>query len=106
MIEAIFKNGARRPIYRLPVATFASPDGLQSRNGNAYNATENSGDPTLREADSGPAGKVNATALEGSTVDIGEEFTNMIVTQRAYSAATRVISTADEMLDELIRIKR
>ncbi len=106
VIEAVFKNGARRPIYRLPVATFASPDGLQSRNGNAYNATENSGDPTLREADSGPAGKVNATALEGSTVDIGEEFTNMIVTQRAYSAATRVISTADEMLDELIRIKR
>ncbi len=106
VIEAIFKNGARRPIYRLPIATFSSPDGLQSRNGNVYNATENSGDPTLREADSGPAGKVVANALEGSTVDIGEEFTNMIVTQRAYSAATRVISTADDMLDELIRIKR
>ncbi len=106
VIEAIFKNGARRPIYRLPIATFSSPDGLQSRNGNVYNATENSGDPTLREANSGPAGKVVANALEGSTVDIGEEFTNMIVTQRAYSAATRVISTADDMLDELIRIKR
>ncbi|MBL8660899.1 MAG: flagellar hook-basal body complex protein [Rhodospirillales bacterium] len=106
VIEAIFKNGARRPIYRLPIATFSSPDGLQSRNGNVYNATENSGDPTLREADSGPAGKVVANALEGSTVDIGEEFTSMIVTQRAYSAATRVISTADDMLDELIRIKR
>jgi flagellar hook protein FlgE len=57
VIEAVFKNGARRPIYRIPVATFSSPDGLQSRNGNVYNATENSGDPTLREADSGPAGK-------------------------------------------------
>lgn len=106
VIEAVFKNGARRPIYRMPVATFSSPDGLQSRNGNVYNATENSGDPTLRNADSGPAGKVVANALEGSTVDIGEEFTSMIVTQRAYSAATRVISTADDMLDELIRIKR
>ena len=106
MIEAIFKNGSRRPIYRIPVATFASPDGLQSRNGNVFIATENSGDPTLREADSGPAGKINSFSLEGATVDIGEEFTSMIVTQRAYSAATKVISTADEMLDELIRTKR
>ncbi|HRK95667.1 MAG TPA: flagellar hook-basal body complex protein [Rhodospirillales bacterium] len=106
VIEAIFKNGSRRPIYRIPVATFASPDGLQSRNGNVFIATENSGDPTLREADSGPAGKINSFSLEGATVDIGEEFTNMIVTQRAYSAATKVISTADEMLDELIRTKR
>ncbi len=60
----------------------------------------------MREADSGPAGKINSFSLEGATVDIGEEFTNMIVTQRAYSAATKVISTADEMLDELIRTKR
>lgn len=106
VIEAIFKNGSRRPIYRIPVATFASPDGLQSRNGNVFIATENSGDPTLREADSGPAGKINSFSLEGATVDIGEEFSSMIVTQRAYSAATKVISTADEMLDELIRTKR
>ena len=46
------------------------------------------------------------SSLEASTVDIGEEFTDMIVVQRAYSAATRIISTADEMLEELVRIKR
>mgnify|MGYP002265835324 CR=1 FL=1 len=45
-------------------------------------------------------------ALESSTVDIGQEFTSMIVVQRAYSAATKIISTADEMLEELVRIKR
>ncbi|MEQ9430037.1 flagellar basal body rod C-terminal domain-containing protein, partial [Thalassospira sp.] len=47
-----------------------------------------------------------ASALEGSNVDLGEEFTNMIVTQRAYPANTKTITTTDEMLDELIRIKR
>ena len=49
---------------------------------------------------------VAKAALESSTVDIGKEFTKMIVVQRAYSAATRIITTADEMLDELVRIKR
>jgi flagellar hook protein FlgE len=89
LMSALFDNGERRPI-----------------SGNAWVATENSGNPTLRQAASGGAGKLEQSALEASTVDIGQEFTNMIVVQRAYSAATRIISTADEMLEELVRIKR
>jgi len=54
----------------------------------------------------GATGNIVSSALEASTTDIAEEFTNMIITQRAYSANTRVITTADEMLDETIRIKR
>lgn len=106
ILSALFDNGERRAIYRLPLATFANPNGLTGRAGNAWIATEDSGNPTLREANTGPAGKIEQSALEASTVDIGEEFTNMIVVQRAYSAATKIISTADEMLEELVRIKR
>lgn len=106
LISALFDNGERRPIYRIPMVTFVNPDGLEAQSGNVWHATEASGNPTLRTADSGPAGQIVQQSLEASTVDIGEEFTNMIVVQRAYSAATRIISTADEMLEELVHIKR
>ncbi len=106
LMTALFDNGETRPIYRLPMATFVNTNGLEGRSGNTYNASEASGDVTLREADNGPAGQTIQGALEASTVDIGEEFTNMIVVQRAYSASAKIISTVDAMLEELIRIKR
>ena len=106
VVSALFDNGERRPIYRLPLVTFTNPDGLEAKSGNVWSTTEASGNPTLRVADSGPAGEIVQSSLEASTVDIGKEFTDMIVVQRAYSAATRIISTADEMLEELVRIKR
>ena len=61
---------------------------------------------TLSEANVGSAGEINAQSLEASTVDLAKEFTDMITTQRAYSAATRIISTADAMLQEMLSIKR
>ncbi len=106
LMTALFDNGETRPIYKLPMATFVNTNGLEGRSGNTYNASESSGDVTLREADNGPAGQTVQGALEASTVDIGEEFTNMIVVQRAYSASAKIISTVDAMLEELIRIKR
>ncbi len=106
LVTALFDNGEIRTIFKIPIATFVNPNSLDSRTGNVWNATEASGDPTLRVADNGPAGQVVQAALEASTVDIGEEFTKMIVVQRAYSAATKIISTADEMLEELTRTKR
>ena len=66
----------------------------------------NSGGFVLRSAGTSNAGKIVPSSLEASTSDLADEFTNMIITQRAYSASTRVITTADDMLDELIRIKR
>jgi flagellar hook protein FlgE len=106
LVTALFDNGEIRHVYKLPLATFVNPNQLGSRSGNVWNATQASGDYTLREADNGPAGQVTQSALEASTVDIGSEFTNMIVVQRAYSASTKIISTADEMLEELMRTKR
>lgn len=106
LVTALFDNGDTRPIYRVPIATFTNPNGMEGRTGNVWNASEASGDYTLRTAGNGPAGVVTQASLESSTVDIGSEFTQMIVVQRAYSASTKIISTADQMLEELMRVKR
>jgi flagellar hook protein FlgE len=105
-VTATFSNGAVRKIYQLPIATFADPNALKARNGNAYQQTTQSGEFNLRVANTGGAGQIQPSSLEGSNVDLGTEFTNMIVTQRAYSANAKTITTADEMLQELMQIKR
>lgn len=106
LVTALFDNGETRIIYKIPMATFVNPNGLEGKTGNVWSGTDASGTYTLREADNGPAGQVIQAALESSTVDIGTEFTQMIVVQRAYSAATKIISTADQMLEELMATKR
>lgn len=105
-VIAKFDNGTSKSIYKIPIATFANPNELTNEDGNAYDESPESGAFTLREATLGGAGRVISSATESSTVDIAEEFTKMIVTQRSYSAASKIITTADEMLEELIRIKR
>jgi len=105
-VIAKFDNGTSRYIYKIPVATFPNPNEMTNQDGNAYDASPESGTFTLREATLGGAGRIISSATEASTVDIAEEFTRMIVTQRSYSAASKIITTADEMLEELIRIKR
>ena len=104
IIAAHFDNGESLDVYTLPLARFANPNGLEARRGNAYIQTQRSGDVLLLQANTGGAGIIASNALEASNVDLAEEFTNMIITQRAYSANARVISTADEMLEELVRI--
>lgn len=106
VVTALFDNGVRRPVFQIPVATFTNPNGLESLTGNSWIETNTSGAYTLRQANNAGAGSVQSASLEASTVDIGAEFTTMIVTQRAYSAAAKIITTADQMLDELVQIKR
>ena len=105
-VTALFDNGIERKIYQLPVATFINPAGLKAETGNAYSVTNDSGPFNLKLANTGGAGKVEGGSLESSTVDIAQEFTSLITTQRAYSASTKIITTADDMLQELIQIKR
>jgi len=105
IVTALFDNGEQLQVFQLPIVMFANPNGLESRNGNAYSQTDASGDIILQQANAGGAGVVAASALESSNVDLAEEFTKMITTQRAYSASAKIISTADEMLEELIRIR-
>ena len=105
-VIAKFDNGTSKYIYKIPVATFPNSNDLSNMDGNSYDETPESGTFTLREATVGGSGRVISSATEASTVDIANEFTKMIVTQRSYSAASKIITTADEMLEELIRIKR
>ena len=100
-VTAQFSNGLSQDVYKIPLATFASPDGLGQVNGNAYVATKSSGAAGINLANTGPAGGIASNSLEASTVDLATEFTNLITTQRAYSASARIVTTADQMLQEL-----
>ena len=106
IVTASFDNGQRQPIFISPVATFPNPDGLASQTGNTYLQTDRSGAFLLRQSGTGAAGTIAPSSLEGSTVDIATEFSNLIVTQRAYSADAKIITTADQMLQDLINAKQ
>jgi flagellar hook protein FlgE len=101
IVTAQYSNGLSQNVYQLPLATFANPDGLNAVTGNAYQASENSGTATINDADANGSGTIQSSSLESSTVDLATEFTNLITTQRAYSAASRIVTTADTMLQTL-----
>lgn len=88
------------------LSTFNNPGGLDKVGGNVYSASLNSGDPGDVLPGEGGAGEIVSGALEMSNVDLSEEFTEMITAQRGFQANTRGITTADEVLQELLNIKR
>jgi flagellar hook protein FlgE len=100
-VTAQFSNGLSQDVYKVPLATFTNPNGLGQMSGNAYAVTKASGAANINLADSGTAGSIQSKSLEASTVDLATEFTNLITTQRAYSASARIITTADQMLQQL-----
>lgn len=105
IVYARFSNGQSSALYKLPLATFTNENGLEEVSGVAYQETSESGSYNLREANQGGAGEFQAAALENSNVDLAEEFSRMIITQRAYSAGTKIITTVDEMTEELLRLR-
>ena len=105
-VSAIFDNSEVRKIAKIGLATFPNPDGLSPVSGNAYRPTIPSGEFVIKEPGVGGAGEIAASTLEASTVDLSAEFTGLITTQKAYSASSKIITTADQMLEELINIKR
>lgn len=104
-LSAKFSNGIVKKIYQLPLATFVNPNGLIAADGDAYRNSISSGALNLKEISTMPS-TLSSQSLEGSNVDLAKEFTDLISVQRAYSASSKIITTADEMLDELIRVKR
>lgn len=106
VVHADFSNGAIRTVAQVALATFVNPDGLTAISGDAYTASVNSGAYNLKGAGQGGAGKVSSENLESSTVDLSSEFTGLIITQRAYAASSKIITTADQMLQELINTKQ
>ncbi len=105
-ISARFTNGVVRQIYQIPVATVFNPNGLASVGGASFQVTDDSGAFTLNAPGLGASGTISSATLENSNVDIATEFADLIITQRAYSASSRIITTADEMLNEAIQMKR
>ena len=105
-VELQYDNGRSRIYFRVPIAQFNDPTALKREAAQGFTETFDSGSVQIGNAGANGAGTMRGSALEGSNVDIAEEFSKMIVTQRAYSANTRVITTADEMLAEVINIKR
>jgi flagellar hook protein FlgE len=104
-VEANYSNGLVQAAFKIPLATFANENGLTLVGGNAYAQSGQSGTPRINPADTAGAGTLQSYALEGSTVDLATEFTSMITTQQAYSASARVVSTASQMMDELMQMQ-
>ncbi|MEW5686306.1 MAG: flagellar hook protein FlgE [Pseudomonadota bacterium] len=106
IVSAIYDNSQIRDVAKIAVATFPNSDGLAQASGNSYRSTLTAGVMTIKEAGVGGAGRISPSSLEASTVDLSSEFTGLIQTQKAYSASSRIITTADQMLEELINLKR
>jgi flagellar hook protein FlgE len=106
IVSAVFDDGTTRDVFQLPLATFSNPDGLTRLPGNSYALSDASGNVAINAPGALGAGAISASTLEASTVDLAQEFTNMIRFQRAYSASSKIITTVDEMLQEVSALKR
>ena len=105
-VTGAYSNGLTRSLGTIAVATFSNPNGLQEIGGGRFVASNNSGEANLGAPGDGDRGILASSSLEMSNVDLAQQFTDMIVTQRAYQANARVITTSDEMLQELANLKR
>lgn len=101
-----YNNGRSKAIAQVPIFSFNNPNALQRETGGVYLATQESGNPRFNIAGENGAGNILASSLESSNVDIADEFTKLIVTQRTYSANTKIVTTSDEMLIEVLGLKR
>tara|TARA_B100000686_G_scaffold354178_1_gene463077 strand:- start:1124 stop:3115 length:1992 start_codon:yes stop_codon:yes gene_type:complete len=105
-VRGMFTNGDAQVLGRVSVAAFNNPSGLRRQGENMFVQTEASGQPVVGEAETTIQGSIRAGSIELSNVDLAEEFTNMIVTQRGFQASARSITTSDELLTELVNLKR
>lgn len=103
---AVYGNGARVGIYRIPLATVPSPDNLTPEAGNVYSISADSGNLQLGFPGTSLFGLVKASALEKSTVDTATELTDMIEAQYSYTANSKVFQTAGELMEVLVNLKR
>lgn len=105
VISGMFSNGKSYALGQVALATFNNNDGLLSSGNSLFEATANSGTPIVTTAGTGSAGTIIPSELEESNVDLGTEFTNMIIAERAYQANARTLSTSDTMLQSLLNIQ-
>jgi flagellar hook protein FlgE len=105
-VVAHYSNGSVQIVAQLALAAISNPDSLVGVDNNNFEIGAQTATPAVGAAGTGGRGTVQAGALEGSTVDIAKEFTNLIVYQRSYQANSRVITTFDEISQDLLAMKR
>lgn len=105
-INGAFSNGLKQDLGRIAMASFTNPSGLSKAGGSLFTTTVNSGDPQIGSAGTGGRGTMSSGSLEMSNVDLSTEFTQLIIAQRGFQANSRVITTSDEVLQELVNLKR
>ena len=105
-ITGVFSNGNNRVLAQVAMATFTNPGGLEKVGQTNFVYSNNSGLPDISPAGTIGKGKIVAGALEMSNVDLSEQFVDMIVTQRGFQANSKTIQTADQLLQELLTLKR
>lgn len=106
IISGFYSNGQTRILGQIAIANFANPGGLQKSGKSLFVDSNNSGLPDIGEAGTAGRGTVAPSSLEMSNVDLAEEFTQMIITQRGFQANSRIITVSDELLQELVSLKR
>jgi len=106
VITGSFTNGKNAPLAQIALVTFTNPQGLTAEGDNTFRQSNNSGLANVGSSSTGGRGKITAGTLEMSNVDLAEQFTDMIVTQRGFQANSRSITTSDQMLQELLTLKR
>ncbi|MDL9977870.1 flagellar hook protein FlgE [Microbacterium sp. ASV49] len=105
-IVGTFSNGRTQTLAKIAMATFANAEGLEKAGGTSYRTSVNSGAAQMGEAGQAGYGGLVSGALEMSNVDLSQEFTNLIIAQRGFQANARIITTSDEILQELTQLKR
>jgi flagellar hook protein FlgE len=105
-ITGVYSNGLRRPLGQLALATFTNPGGLTKAGGTSYRVGDNSGNALVGVAGTGGRGTLSAGALEMSNVDLSQEFTGLIIAQRGFQANSKVITTSDQILNDLVNMKQ
>lgn len=106
IFTALYSNGTMSPFAQISVADFASYAGLSKQGSNLFTSSLASGQPVITTPNSAGVGAIAPSSLEMSNVDLAQEFVALITTQRAFQANSKVITTSDEVLNELINIKR
>ncbi|MEW6723378.1 MAG: flagellar hook protein FlgE [Bacillota bacterium] len=105
-ITGVFSNGLNQKLGQIAVCSFSNPGGLLRQGDNVYVESNNSGLRQIGQAGTGGRGIIAPGSLEMSNVDLSLQFTDMIITQRGFQANSRIITTSDEMLQELVNLKR
>ena len=106
LITGAFSNGESRALGQIALAAFSNPAGLEKKGGNLYAAASNSGLAQVGVPNNGGRGQISTGFVELSNVDLSTEFTNLIITQRGFQANTKIITAVDELLQDVINLKR